>query len=83
MLILLVAIYPFGAYYVVLARVRTLDQFPDIVELQQFELNNVWELVKCPAPCKHSIIGTKWIYRNKQDEHGKVVRNKAHLVAQG
>ena len=52
-------------------------------ELQQFELNNVWELVKCPDPRKHNIIGTKWIYRNKQDEHGQVVRNKARLVAQG
>ena len=52
-------------------------------ELQQFELNNVWELVKRPDPRKHNIIGTKWIYRNKQDEHGQVVRNKAHLVAQG
>ena len=52
-------------------------------ELQQFELNNVWELVKRPDPWKHNIIGTKWIYRNKQDEHGQVVRNKARLVAQG
>ena len=52
-------------------------------ELQQFELNNVWELVKRPDPQKHNIIGTKWIYRNKQDEHGQVVRNKARLVAQG
>ncbi|SPT18540.1 unnamed protein product [Triticum aestivum] len=52
-------------------------------ELQQFELNNVWELVKRPDPHKHNIIGTKWIYRNKQDEHGQVVRNKARLVAQG
>ena len=48
-------------------------------ELLQFELNNVWELVKRPDPCKHNIIGTKWIYRNKQDENGLVVRNKAHL----
>src|SRR5215216_5142785 len=31
-------------------------------ELQQFELNNVWELVKCPDPRKHNVIGTKWIY---------------------
>ncbi|GJV51632.1 putative ribonuclease H-like domain-containing protein [Tanacetum coccineum] len=28
-------------------------------------------------------IGTKWIYRNKKDERGIVVRNKARLVAQG
>ena len=52
-------------------------------ELHQFELNNVWELVKHHDPHKHNMIGTKWIYRNKQDEHGQVVRNKAHLVAQG
>ena len=52
-------------------------------ELQQFELNNVWELVNRPDPCKHNIIGTKWIYHNKQDEHGQVVRKKAHLAAQG
>ena len=52
-------------------------------ELQQFELNNVWELVKRPDPRKHYIIGTKWIYRNKQEKHGQVVRNKARLVAQG
>ena len=51
-------------------------------ELQQFKLNNVCELVKRPDPRKHNIIGTKWIYRNKQDEHGQVVRNKARLVAQ-
>ena len=32
---------------------------------------------------KHSVIGTKWVFRNKQDEDGQVVRNKARLVAQG
>ncbi|GJV96146.1 putative ribonuclease H-like domain-containing protein [Tanacetum coccineum] len=30
---------------------------------------------------KHAI-GTKWVYRNKKDERGIVVRNKARLVAQ-
>ena len=29
------------------------------------------------------MIGTKWIFRNKQDQDGIVVRNKARLVAQG
>ena len=52
-------------------------------ELQQLKLNNEWELVKRPDPRKHNIIGTKWIYRNKQDEHGQVVRNKARLASQG
>ncbi|GJT57393.1 putative ribonuclease H-like domain-containing protein [Tanacetum coccineum] len=28
-------------------------------------------------------IGTKWVYRNKKDERGVVVRNKERLVAQG
>ena len=30
-----------------------------------------------------NVIGTKWVFKNKQDEHGIVVRNKARLVAQG
>ena len=52
-------------------------------ELVQFELNDVWELVGKMNPKRHNIIGTKWILRNKQDENGIVVRNKARLVAQG
>ncbi|GJW43419.1 putative ribonuclease H-like domain-containing protein [Tanacetum coccineum] len=31
----------------------------------------------------HRAIGTKWIFRNKKDERGIVIRNKARLVAQG
>ena len=42
---------------------------------------NVWELV--PKPKQQSVIGTKWGFRNKMDESGVVVRNKARLVAQG
>jgi hypothetical protein len=36
--------------------------------------------VPCP---KHNIVGTKWVFRNKQDEHSVVTRNKARLVAKG
>jgi len=50
-------------------------------ELNQFVRNNVWDLV--PRPIDQSIIGTKWIFRNKLDENGNVIRNKARLVAQG
>jgi hypothetical protein len=32
---------------------------------------------------KQNVIGTKWVFYNKQDEHGMVTRNKARLVAQG
>jgi hypothetical protein len=30
-----------------------------------------------------NVIGTKWIFKNKQEEDGEVIRNKAHLVTQG
>ncbi|GJR12674.1 retrovirus-related pol polyprotein from transposon TNT 1-94 [Tanacetum coccineum] len=49
-------------------------------ELNQFISNDVWELV--PNPMDMTIIGTKWVYRNKLDENGLVTRNKARLVAQ-
>ncbi|KAK0584122.1 hypothetical protein LWI29_007953 [Acer saccharum] len=50
-------------------------------ELSQFERNEVWTLV--PRPKTTNVIGTKWIFRNKSDEDGNIVRNKARLVAQG
>ncbi|GKA69040.1 retrovirus-related pol polyprotein from transposon TNT 1-94 [Tanacetum coccineum] len=50
-------------------------------ELNQFIANDIWDLV--PLPKNQSIIGTKWVYRNKLDENGSVSRNKVRLVAQG
>ncbi|GJR56984.1 retrovirus-related pol polyprotein from transposon TNT 1-94 [Tanacetum coccineum] len=50
-------------------------------ELNQFIANDIWELV--PQPRNMTIIGTKWVFRNKLDENGIVSRNKARLVAQG
>ncbi|GJT96317.1 putative ribonuclease H-like domain-containing protein, partial [Tanacetum coccineum] len=50
-------------------------------ELLQFRLQQVWILVDLPHKAK--VIGTKWVYRNKRDKRGIVVRNKARLVAQG
>ncbi|GKC08516.1 putative ribonuclease H-like domain-containing protein [Tanacetum coccineum] len=50
-------------------------------ELLQFEIHKVWVLVDSPYGKK--AIGTKWVYRNKKDERGVVIRNKARLVAQG
>ncbi|GJY75875.1 retrovirus-related pol polyprotein from transposon TNT 1-94, partial [Tanacetum coccineum] len=50
-------------------------------ELNQFVANEVWDLV--PLPMIQSVIGTKWVLRNKLDENGIVSRNKARLVVQG
>ncbi|GJY69888.1 putative ribonuclease H-like domain-containing protein [Tanacetum coccineum] len=50
-------------------------------ELLQFKLQQVWTLVDLPHGKR--AIGTKWVYRNKKDERGIVIRNKARLVAQG
>ncbi|GJU25151.1 retrovirus-related pol polyprotein from transposon TNT 1-94 [Tanacetum coccineum] len=50
-------------------------------ELNQFKTNDVWCLV--PPPKNQTIIGTKWVFKNKLDENGVVSRNKARLVAQG
>ncbi|GKE84920.1 copia protein [Tanacetum coccineum] len=50
-------------------------------ELLQFKLQKVWTLVDLPKVKR--AIGTKWVYRNKKDDRGIVVRNKARLVAQG
>ncbi|GJV05653.1 putative ribonuclease H-like domain-containing protein [Tanacetum coccineum] len=50
-------------------------------ELLQFKLLKVWTLVDLPRD--KWAIGTKWVFRNKKDERGIVVKNKARLVAQG
>ncbi|GKD79897.1 putative ribonuclease H-like domain-containing protein [Tanacetum coccineum] len=50
-------------------------------ELLQFKLQKVWTLVDLPNGKRP--IGTKWVFRNKKDERGIVIKNKARLVAQG
>jgi hypothetical protein len=66
-------------------RVEDALRDPDWVVAMQEELNNftrneVWHLV--PRP-NQNVVGTKWVFHNKQDEHGVVTRNKARLVAKG
>ena len=60
---------------------------PDWLEAMHEDLNNskpnkMWSLVERPKDT-HNVIGTKWIFKNKQDAHGIVIRNKARFVAQG
>ncbi|GJW27548.1 putative ribonuclease H-like domain-containing protein [Tanacetum coccineum] len=50
-------------------------------ELLQFKLQKVWTLVDLPNGKR--AIGSKWVFRNKKDERGIMIRNKARLVAQG
>jgi hypothetical protein len=49
-------------------------------ELNNFTRNEVWHLV---PRSNQNVVGSKWVFRNKQDEHGVVTRNKARLVAKG
>jgi hypothetical protein len=49
-------------------------------ELNNFKRNEVWLLVERP---KQNIVGTKWVFRNKEDEHVVMTRNIAQLVAKG
>ncbi|GKB50070.1 putative ribonuclease H-like domain-containing protein [Tanacetum coccineum] len=60
-------------------RIKNIEAMQD--ELLQFKLQKVWTLVDLPYGKR--TIGTKWVYRNKKDNRGIVVRNKARLVAQG
>jgi hypothetical protein len=49
-------------------------------ELNNFKRNEVWSLV---PHLKQNVVGTKWMFCNKQDEYRVVTRNKAGLVAKG
>nr|GEX16560.1 hypothetical protein [Tanacetum cinerariifolium] len=50
-------------------------------ELLQFKIQNVWTLVDCPKRVRP--IRIKWVLKNKKDERGIVIKNKARPVAQG
>jgi hypothetical protein len=50
-------------------------------DLENFERNQIWTLVEPPRDV--NVIGTKWVFKNKQGEDDEVVINKAHHVAQG
>jgi len=50
-------------------------------ELNQFTRNDIWELVKRPK--EQSVVGIKWVFKNKVNDSGIIIRNKARLVAKG
>ena len=48
-------------------------------KLNQFEHQRVWKLV--PIPKNKKVSDIRWVFRNKLDEEGIVIRNKSSLVA--
>jgi len=50
-------------------------------ELNNFSHNQVWTLEERPKDAR--VIRTKWVFRNKKDDPGKVVHNKERLVVKG
>nr|GFC02107.1 putative ribonuclease H-like domain-containing protein [Tanacetum cinerariifolium] len=64
------------------------NRFEDILEVTTnsvdsdgVKADNVWTVVDCPKGVRP--IGIKWVLKNKKDERGIVIKNKARLVAQG
>jgi hypothetical protein len=50
-------------------------------ELDQIEKNNTWELV--PRLVDKNVIGSKWVFKNKMNEQGQILKIKARLVCKG
>ncbi|GJW62352.1 putative ribonuclease H-like domain-containing protein, partial [Tanacetum coccineum] len=65
----------------IIGDINSATQTRRMTKISKEHAMKVWRLVDLPKG-KHAI-GTKWVYRNKKDNRGIVVRNKARLVAQG
>lgn len=50
-------------------------------EMNSLKENQTWTLIDLPQDKK--VIKTKWIFKTKKDNSGKIVRHKARLVAKG
>ena len=48
---------------------------------EEIEKNKTWTLV--PRLVDKNVIGTKWVFRNKLDENGEIIRNNERLVCKG
>eukprot|EP00253_Pinus_taeda_P009890 PITA_09890 len=57
------------------------ETYEALEEHIRIEKNSTWELV--PRPNDKNVIGTKWIFKNKRNENGDVIRNKARVVCKG
>ena len=50
-------------------------------ELDKIEKNNTWEFL--PRPTDKNVIGSKWVFKNKINEQGQIVSNKARMICKG
>jgi hypothetical protein len=50
-------------------------------EIASIKENRTWELTKLPS--RHHAIGLRWVFKQKKDESGAVIKYKAWLVAKG
>jgi hypothetical protein len=50
-------------------------------ELDQIEKSQTWELV--PRPTNKNVVGTKWMFKNKLNENGEIIKNKSILDCKG
>ncbi|GJX18429.1 putative ribonuclease H-like domain-containing protein [Tanacetum coccineum] len=57
-------------------------KFPELL-IRLFPISNGTQETSSSLKRSKLAIGTKWVFRNKKDERGIVVKNKARLVAQG
>lgn len=51
------------------------------LEFETIEKNETWKLTNLPPG--HKPIGLKWVYKQKKDPDGNVVKHKIRLVAKG
>ncbi|GKG01567.1 copia protein, partial [Tanacetum coccineum] len=73
----MLVLFPLQGYTLFILQLKFLE-----IQNQQFKQGTKWTKVLEPMPLTKAI-GTKWVYRNKKDERGVVVQNKARLVSQG
>jgi hypothetical protein len=50
-------------------------------ELDQIDRNHTWGIV--PRPKDKNVVGTKWIFKNKLNKNGQIIKNKSRLVCKG
>ena len=49
------------------------------VEMDALNRNRTWDVV--PVPINRKIVGSKWVYKIRQDSSGNIAKYKARLVA--